>query len=105
MNIKSKYSIDEEFIRETYDTEQLEMMEEYETHTLVSDLVEYSNELAEEILKLRKEVNRYDQALQSKRNMDHYRPPYDDLYSDIFRDFSEHKVYEKFKDELDKMFG
>ena len=107
MNYKDKHQIDIEFLRETYDDEQLEMVEEEDERSLVSDLVEYSNELIEQILELRKEVNSYDMKLrlEKKENMTHYRPPYDDLYSDICRSFFEHQVYEKYKDELDKMFN
>jgi molecular chaperone GrpE (heat shock protein) len=107
MNYKNKHQIDIEFLRETYDDEQLEMMEEEDDRSLVRDLAEYSNELIEQILELRKEVNSYDRRLrlEKKENMTYYRPPYDDLYSDICRDFSEHQVYEKYKDELDKMFN
>ena len=107
MNYKNKPSIDIEFLMETYDSEQLENMEEDDEHSLVRDLVEYSNELIEQILELRKEINSYDQKLcmERKENMTHYRPPYDDLHSDIYWNFSEHQVYEKYKDELDKMLG
>ncbi len=107
MNYKNKHQIDVKFLMETYDSEQLEMMEEDDELSLVRDLVEYSNELIERILELRKEINSYDRELRMERkeNMTHYRPPYDDLHSDIYRNFSEHQVYEKYKDELDKMFN
>ena len=107
MNYKNKPQIDIEFLMETYDYEQLEMIKEDEERSLVRDFVEYSNELVDKILELWKEINSYDQKLrlERKENMIHYRPPYDDLHSDIYQDFSEHQVYEKYKDELDKMYN
>lgn len=53
MNCKNNPKVDIEFLRETYDDEQLEMMEEEDDISLVRDLVDYSNELIEEVLKLR----------------------------------------------------
>jgi len=107
MNCKNNPKVDIEFLRETYDDEQLEMMEEEDDISLVRDLVDYSNELIEEVLKLRMEINKYDQTLriERKENMKFYRAPYDDLHSDIYWDFSEHQVYDKFKDEIDKMLN
>jgi hypothetical protein len=91
MNYKNKHSVDIDFLRESYDCEELEMMEEEDDRALVRDLVEYSNELIEQILELRKEINSYDRKLrlEQKENMANYRPPYDDLHSDIYRNFSE----------------
>lgn len=107
MNYKNNPKVDIEFLRETYDDEQLEMMEAEDDKSLVRDLVDYSNELIEEVLKLRMEINTYDQNLRMERkeNMKFYRAPYDDLHSDIYRDFSQHQVYDKFKDEIDKMLN
>lgn len=107
MNYRNKPQIDMDFLMETYDNEQLEMMEEENKRSLVRDLVEYSNELIKQILELRKEINSYDHKLRMERkeNVKYYRPPYDDLHSDICWDFTGHEVYEKYKDELDKMFN
>lgn len=107
MNYRNKPQIDMKFLMETYDDEQLKAMEEENERSLVQDLVEYSNELIGQILELRKEINAYDRKLcmERKENMKHYRPPYDDLHSDIYWNFSGHQVYEKYKDELDKMFN
>jgi hypothetical protein len=107
MNYKNGPKIDMNVLREIYDEEQLEMMVEEDERSLVRDLVEYSNELIEHILELRREVNEYDRELRCERkeNMGHYQAPYADLHSDILVNFSDHQVYDKFKDELDKMLN
>jgi len=94
---------DQAYLREHMDDNQIDLLDEAQTHTLVRGLSEYINELTEEVINLRKMINNYDKKAQGATGHlpKSYQEPYADLYSDIFRSFYDYDAYEKFKEELD----
>jgi hypothetical protein len=85
-----------------YDDMQLEMFQQQERIELVKAVYDYSKELCEVIVDLRKEVNRLDflnDLLSNDKKIDinEYQPPYCELYENITRTFEDYAAYEEFQ--------
>ena len=71
---------------EVYDTESIALIEKQQVGELIAAVLSYSEDLANQIVELRKEIN----SLSGKGIY----APYSDLHSDIYKNFDYHPVYQ-----------
>jgi hypothetical protein len=79
-----------------FDIEQLEEIKDQETADLIAKLLLYAQSLEEQVVELRKEVNRLTPRGEPT--------PYEDLHSDIYENFDDHPVYVRHRDTIELFF-
>jgi len=88
-----------------YSLDEAAEIERGNTLWLIMALVEHTDELRQEIIELRKEVNSYEKKLRKAQGMDasKYQERYIDLISDIYMDFTDFAAYKLYKDAFGDM--
>lgn len=74
-------------MHEVYDCESIALIEKQQVAELIAAVLSYSEDLAKQIVELRKEINK----LSGKGSY----APYIDLHSDIYRSFEHYPVYQE----------
>jgi hypothetical protein len=77
-------------MHEVYDCESIALIEKQQVAELIAAVLSYSEDLAKQIVELRKDINN----LSGKGSY----APYIDLHSDIFRNFEHYPVYQEHKE-------
>lgn len=72
-----------------YDDQSLETFEDIKVAELISAILEYSQQLENQVVMLRTEVNNLTPSTEHK--------PYEDLYSDIFKVFDHYPAYQMYR--------
>ena len=78
-----------------YDDDSLAMFEDIKVAELIAAILEYSKELEDKVLMLRKEINNLTPPAKHK--------PYEDLYSDVFRVFDHYPAYQKYREHIEAL--
>lgn len=77
-------------MHDVYDCESIVLIEKQQIGELIAAILSHGEDLANQIVELRKEINRL--------SGNGIYAPYNDLHSDIFKNFDCHPVYQEYQE-------